>query len=165
MTCLEKRPDCSGPDACKYPNDNGSRCDGVMPALFDKTERPNDLQEWIWHMDLHLTEHDERHAGLALRAAWPAVRAYLCSVENERNTWRELAKKAESAPSASAPSKKIAEALEYAADMIGTATVIPYPFHPNLSMKKWLMLHAEAMHALNQPSYVVSSSEEKNDAA
>jgi hypothetical protein len=38
---------------------------------------PSDTLEWIWHLDLHLTEHDERHAGLALRAAWPHVRKYL----------------------------------------------------------------------------------------
>jgi hypothetical protein len=50
-----------------------------------------EVQEWISHMDLHLTEHDIHHAGLALRAAWPHVRAYLSSVENERNTWKELA--------------------------------------------------------------------------
>lgn len=60
---------------------------------------PEDMQEWLWHMDLHLTEHDEPHAGRALRAAWPHVRAYLASVENERNTWRELAKNAETIPS------------------------------------------------------------------
>ena len=38
---------------------------------------PDEIQEWIWHMDLHVTEHDERHAGLALRAAWPHVRKYM----------------------------------------------------------------------------------------
>jgi hypothetical protein len=37
---------------------------------------PDEVQEWIWHMDLHLTEHDLQHAGKALRAAWPQVRAY-----------------------------------------------------------------------------------------
>lgn len=41
---------------------------------------PKQVLEWIWHMDLHLTEHDERHAGLALRAAWPHVRKYLVEV-------------------------------------------------------------------------------------
>jgi hypothetical protein len=44
-------------------------------------ERPEDVREWMWHMDLHLTEHDERHAGLALRAAWPRVREWLETVE------------------------------------------------------------------------------------
>jgi hypothetical protein len=38
---------------------------------------PIEIQEWCWHMDLHLTEHDERHAGLALRAAWPHVSKWL----------------------------------------------------------------------------------------
>ena len=64
--------------------------------------------EWLDHMDLHLTEHDERHAGLALRAAWPHVRAHLADMTNERNTWRELAKNAEariSAPSEIAPTR------------------------------------------------------------
>lgn len=37
---------------------------------------PDEILEWISHMNYHLTEHDERHAGLALRAAWPAVRDY-----------------------------------------------------------------------------------------
>lgn len=25
-------------------------------------DAPIEVLEWIWHMDLHLTEHDERHA-------------------------------------------------------------------------------------------------------
>jgi hypothetical protein len=37
---------------------------------------PEEIQEWIWHLDLHLTEHDDRHARMALRAAWPKVRDY-----------------------------------------------------------------------------------------
>jgi hypothetical protein len=37
---------------------------------------PDEILEWIGHMNFHLTEHDERHAGLALRAAWPQVRDY-----------------------------------------------------------------------------------------
>lgn len=56
---------------------------------------PEDVHEWILHLDLHLTEHDERHAGLALRSAWPHVKAYLMEVRNERDTWKELAKNAE----------------------------------------------------------------------
>lgn len=44
---------------------------------------PQDVQEWIWHMDTHLTEHDVRHAGLALRAAWPAVRDFFASMRSE----------------------------------------------------------------------------------
>lgn len=67
-----------------------------MNSADDKNERSAEVQEWLWHMDLHLTEHDLQHAGKALRAAWPHVSAYLTSVENERNTWRELAQKAES---------------------------------------------------------------------
>lgn len=54
-----------------------------------------DIQEWLWHLDLHLTEHDERHAGLALRAAWPHVRDYLASI---RGTLIQLQNRA--APSA-----------------------------------------------------------------
>lgn len=46
-------------------------------ATTASDEVPNDVMEWIWHMDLHLTEHDLIHAGRALRAAWPTVRAYL----------------------------------------------------------------------------------------
>lgn len=38
---------------------------------------PEEIQEWCWHMDTHLTEHDIRHAGLALRAAWPHVSKWL----------------------------------------------------------------------------------------
>jgi hypothetical protein len=37
---------------------------------------PEHIFEWFEHLNLHLTEHDERHAGLALRAAWPQVRDY-----------------------------------------------------------------------------------------
>ena len=67
---------------------------------------PEELQEWIGHMDLHLTEHDERHAGLALRAAWPHVRRHLADVTNERNTWRELAKNAEARSTPSSIERK-----------------------------------------------------------
>lgn len=44
---------------------------------------PQDVQEWIWHMDTHLDEHDVRHAGLALRSAWPAVRDFFASMRSE----------------------------------------------------------------------------------
>lgn len=37
---------------------------------------PDDIAEWVGHLNLHLTEHDLPHAGKALRAAWPAVRSY-----------------------------------------------------------------------------------------
>lgn len=74
------------------------RMQAVLNAAVEPMA-PEDVQEWLWHLDLHLTEHDEPHAGRALRAAWPHVRTYLASVENERNTWRELAKNAESTPS------------------------------------------------------------------
>ena len=49
--------------------------EGWMPGRRHKL--PEEIQEWCWHMDLHLTEHDERHAGLALRAAWPHVSKWL----------------------------------------------------------------------------------------
>lgn len=52
--------------------------EAVRPSI--ETRAPKQVLEWIWHMDLHLTEHDERHAGLALRAAWPHVRKYLVEV-------------------------------------------------------------------------------------
>ena len=54
-----------------------------QPAASPPEERtiPEEVQEWIWHMDLHLTEHDDRHAGLALRAAWPSVRLYFLGKE------------------------------------------------------------------------------------
>lgn len=44
---------------------------------------PQEIQEWLWHMDTHLTEHDVRHAGLALRAAWPAVRDHFARIRGE----------------------------------------------------------------------------------
>ena len=40
---------------------------------------PDEIVEWILHLDLHLTEHDDHHARLALRAAWPTVRDYFLS--------------------------------------------------------------------------------------
>lgn len=38
---------------------------------------PDEIQEWCWHMDLHVTEHDLQHAGKALRAAWPHISKWL----------------------------------------------------------------------------------------
>ena len=46
---------------------------------------PPEIQEWVWHLDLHLTEHDERHAGLALRAAWPHVRPYIAVPKKQKD--------------------------------------------------------------------------------
>ena len=37
---------------------------------------PDNIREWILHLDLHMTEHDDHHARLALLAAWPTVREY-----------------------------------------------------------------------------------------
>jgi hypothetical protein len=48
-----------------------TRSSAKLPSL------PEEIQEWCWHMDTHLTEHDLRHAGLALRAAWPHVSKWL----------------------------------------------------------------------------------------
>lgn len=62
------------------------RVDDQQPAT-PESERPESVREWIWHLDLHLTEHDERHAGLALRAAWPSVREWLETVEGY---WRNV---------------------------------------------------------------------------
>ncbi len=42
-----------------------------LPAL------PQDIQEWCWHLDLHLTEHDDRHRAMALKAAWPHISKWL----------------------------------------------------------------------------------------
>ena len=39
-------------------------------------DMPAEVFEWFQHLELHLTEHDEAHAGRALRSAWPAVRDY-----------------------------------------------------------------------------------------
>ena len=36
----------------------------------------SDIQEWVFHLDLHVTEHDLSHAGKALRSAWPQVKQY-----------------------------------------------------------------------------------------
>lgn len=41
---------------------------------------PDEISEWIYHLDMHLTEHDTHHAGLALRAAWPEVRDFFMSL-------------------------------------------------------------------------------------
>ena len=52
-------------------------------AVWDMTapgtpseDMPAEVFEWFQHLELHLTEHDEAHAGRALRSAWPAVRDY-----------------------------------------------------------------------------------------
>lgn len=74
---------------------------GLRTPLPECGARSDEISEWIGHLDLHLTEHDDRHRAMALKAAWPHVRRYLYEVENERNTWRELAKNAESARSTS----------------------------------------------------------------
>lgn len=38
---------------------------------------PAEIQEWCWHLDLHLTEHDDRHRLMAYKAAWPHVAKWL----------------------------------------------------------------------------------------
>lgn len=65
-----------------------SRCAGTTASATRRTnnqalEAPMPVLEWIWHMDLHLTEHDEPHAGRALRAAWPHVREYMVKLGEE----------------------------------------------------------------------------------
>lgn len=49
---------------------------------------PDDIGEWIAHLDLHVTEHDERHAGLALRAAWPAVKRWFEQELAQQQYWK-----------------------------------------------------------------------------
>ena len=44
----------------------------------------SEIQQWIWHLDLHVTEHDLTHAGKALRAAWPQVRKHFVDLEKEQ---------------------------------------------------------------------------------
>lgn len=63
---------------------------------------PQEVQEWIWHMDLHLTEHDDRHAGLALRAAWPTVRNWIAELKGDYISLRNQLK-ASPAPVAAEP--------------------------------------------------------------
>ena len=47
------------------------------PSSTDALERlPDEIREWVLHLDLHMTEHDDRHARMALCAAWPKVRDY-----------------------------------------------------------------------------------------
>jgi hypothetical protein len=58
-----------------------ARSDDKQEQQPFKAERPEEVREWCWHMDLHLTEHDDRHAAMALRAAWPAVSKWLETVE------------------------------------------------------------------------------------
>lgn len=50
------------------------RAASAVPKL---PSMPVEIQEWCWHLDLHLTEHDIQHAGKALRAAWPCVAKWL----------------------------------------------------------------------------------------
>ncbi len=44
---------------------------------------PQEVMEWMWHMDLHLTEHDLQHAGKALRAAWPPVKDWIARLRGD----------------------------------------------------------------------------------
>lgn len=37
--------------------------------------------EWMIHLDVHMTEHDLRHAGMALRSGWPPVKRYIWSLQ------------------------------------------------------------------------------------
>lgn len=61
-----------------------------LSTAREPKDAPREVLEWIWHMDLHLTEHDERHAGIALRAAWPHVREYLVKLGEELGAERSL---------------------------------------------------------------------------
>ena len=56
---------------------------------------PQNISEWISHLDLHLTEHDERHAGLALRAAWPSVKNWIARLRGDYVATRNRAEQAE----------------------------------------------------------------------
>lgn len=57
-------------------------------------EEPEDVTEWMEHMTLHVTEHDLRHAGLALRAAWPTVRGYIDALRSRLVAERARAQEA-----------------------------------------------------------------------
>lgn len=72
---------------------------------------PQDVQEWIWHMDLHLTEHDERHAGLALRAAWPPVKDWIARLRGDYIALRNHNASAQSAAGAEADIERQTEWL------------------------------------------------------
>ena len=50
------------------------------PSLLPCPKTESELL-WMEHLELHLTEHDLRHAGLALRAAYPTVLKYIARLE------------------------------------------------------------------------------------
>lgn len=88
----------SAPRANVAPLNNGpstgespQRVPEARGGLTDPHAAPRDTLEWIWHLDLHLTEHDLQHAGKALRAAWPHVRKYLTEISElagqRSSTW------------------------------------------------------------------------------
>ncbi len=59
-----------------WENTNPARAREKEEEIPSSTTIPDEISEWIFHMDMHLTEHDTHHAGLALRAAWPTVRDF-----------------------------------------------------------------------------------------
>ena len=73
----------------KEDHDKLVRTAANLESAFARSEieqkLPPEIQEWVWHLDLHLTEHDERHAGLALRAAWPHVRPYIAVPKKQKD--------------------------------------------------------------------------------
>ena len=71
------------PSSGSLPNTSGTVAPATPSAVWDMTapgtpseDMPAEVFEWFQHLELHLTEHDEAHAGRALRSAWPAVRDY-----------------------------------------------------------------------------------------
>ena len=71
------------PSSGSLPNTAGTVTPATPSAVWDMTapgtpseDMPAEVFEWFQHLELHLTEHDEAHAGRALRSAWPAVRDY-----------------------------------------------------------------------------------------
>lgn len=70
-----------------------------VPATDDFTEfhecPPEDVREWMYHLEFHLTEHDLPHAGKALRAAYPTVRDWFTAQYTSMKVWRGRARRAE----------------------------------------------------------------------
>ena len=58
--------------------------------MTDKQDTPRTERVLLWmeHLDIHLTEHDLRHAGLALRTAWPIAKEYIEKLERELTALR-----------------------------------------------------------------------------
>lgn len=139
-------------------------------GLYDENQRlrgvnlgstatfPTDIQEWIWHLDLHLTEHDEQHAGRALRAAWPAVRDFFAGLRSSYIQWRHRAEAAEQRASA-----LISENQRLKLDVAREATLLPEG-RESVAERRRLWERAEAAEASAQ-SALARVAELERDAA